>query len=279
TLPPSLLFANPAFLRPCHGIGVPKGIHLHLHAVDLARSPDGQWCVLADRTQAPSGAGYVLENRIVLSRSLPEAFRECHVQRLAPFFGAHRDALMSLAPAGQEQPRVVLLTPGPYNETYFEHAYLARYLGWTLVEGADLTVRDRRVFIKTLDGLQPVDVIFRRLDDGFADPLELRGDSFLGVAGLVEATRAGHVAVANALGSGVVDTPAIMPFLPAVCRHLLGEDLLLRSVATWWCGQSGGLQYVLDHLDRLVAKPAFSTEGREPLFGRELKPSERSALA
>ncbi len=239
-LPPSLVFSNPAFLRPCHGIRVPHGIHLHLHAVDLARSPDGQWWVLADRTQAPSGAGYALENRIVLLRSLPEAFRDCQVHRLASFFRAQRDTLMALAPQPHDQPRVVLLTPGPYNETYFEHAYLARYLGFTLVEGGDLTVRDRRVFIKTLEGLQPVDVIFRRLDDSFCDPLELRSDSSLGVAGLVEAARAGNVTIANALGSGVIETAAIMPFLPALCRHLLGEDLMLPSVPTWWGGQPSG---------------------------------------
>jgi uncharacterized circularly permuted ATP-grasp superfamily protein/uncharacterized alpha-E superfamily protein len=277
-LPPSLVFANAAFLRACHGIRVPRDIFLHLHAVDLARSPDGQWWVLADRTQAPSGAGYALENRMVMLRSLPEAFRDCHVQRLASFFRAQRDTLTMLAPGRQEQPKVVLLTPGPYNETYFEHAYLARYLGFTLVEGGDLTVRDRRVFIKTLDGLQPVDVIFRRLDDSFSDPLELRGDSSLGVAGLVEAARAGHVTIANALGSGVIETPAMMPFLPALCRHLLGEDLLLPSVATWWCGQPAGLQHVIAQLDQLVIKRAFPSETMEPVFGRKLGQREKASL-
>src|SRR5580704_12440352 len=278
-LPPALLFANPAFLRPCHGIAVPRDLRLHLHGVDLARSPDGQWCVLADRTQAPSGAGYALENRIVISRSLPEPFRDCRVQRLASFFRAQRDALMSLAPQQRDQPKVVLLTPGPYNETYFEHAYLARYLGFTLVEGGDLTVRDRRVFIKTVDGLEPVDVIFRRLDDSFCDPLELSGDSSLGVAGLVEAARAGNVTIANALGSGVIETAAIMPFLPALCRHLLGAELMLPSVATWWGGQPKELQYVLQHLDQLVVKRAFPTEAREPVFGRKLSDHEKSLLA
>jgi uncharacterized circularly permuted ATP-grasp superfamily protein/uncharacterized alpha-E superfamily protein len=278
-LPASLVFANPAFLRSCHGITLPGQIYLHLHAVDLARSADGQWWVLADRTQAPSGAGYALENRIVLVRSLPEAFRDCNVHRLASFFRAQRDALMALAPGHRDQPKVVLLTPGPYNETYFEHAYLARYLGFTLVEGGDLTVRDRRVFIKTLEGLQPVDVIFRRLDDSYCDPLELRGNSSLGVAGLVEATRAGNVAVANALGSGVIETAAVMAFLPTLCRQLLGEELMLPSVATWWCGQPKERQYVLDHLDQLVAKPAFALDAREPIFGGKLSAQERSALA
>ena len=188
-LPPALVFANPGFLRPCHGLPVAHGRHLHLHAADLARTPDGAWWVLADRTQAPSGAGYALENRIALSRSLPEAFRDCRVQRLAPFFRAMREMLHALAPHPVDAPRVVLLTSGPFNETFFEHAYLARYLGFTLVEGGDLTVRDEAVFLKTVEGLQPVDVVLRRTDDGFCDPLELRGDSSLGVAGLVQAVR------------------------------------------------------------------------------------------
>ena len=277
-LPPSLVFGNPGFLRPCHGIAVPRGIHLHLHAVDLARSPDGQWWVLADRTQAPSGAGYTLENRIVLSRSLPEAFRDCQVQRLASFFWAQRDTLAALASAPRDTPRVVLLTPGPLNETYFEHAYLARYLGFTLVEGGDLTVRDRRVFIKTLDGLQPVDVIFRRLDDSFCDPLELRTDSTLGVAGLVEAARAGNVTIANALGSGAIETAAMSRFLPSLCRGLLGEELLLPSVPTRWCGDAGDLQYVLEHLDRMVIKRTFPPITGQPTFGRLLSTLQRSAL-
>ena len=277
-LPAPLVFGNPGFLRPCHGISVPRGIHLHLHAVDLARSPDGQWWVLADRTQAPSGAGYTLENRIVLSRNLPEAFRDCQVQRLASFFRIQRDTLAALSPMARETPRVVLLTPGPLNETYFEHAYLARYLGFTLVEGGDLTVRDRRVFIKTLDGLQPVDVIFRRLDDSYCDPLELRGDSTLGVAGLVEAARAGNVTIANALGSGVIETAALSRFLPALSRSLLGEDLLLPSVPTRWCGEPEDLRFVVEHLDRMVIKRTFPPVNELPIFGRTLSAPQRDAL-
>jgi len=278
-LPPSLLFANPGFLRPCHGIRVAGNIYLHLHGVDMARSAGGEWWALADRTQSPSGTGYALENRIVLRRSLPEAFRDCQVHRLASFFRVERDILTSLAPPGRNHPKVVLLTPGPYNETYFEHAYLARYLGFTLVEGGDLTVRDRHVYIKTLEGLQHVDTILRRLDDSFCDPLELRADSFLGVAGLVEAVRAGNVTVANALGTGLIETPAILPFLPGLCRHLLGEELRLPSVATWWCGQPKELQYVLEHLGKLVIKRAFPRDVREPVFGENLTTLELAELA
>jgi len=277
-LPPALVYANPGFLRPCHGLSVAGGRHLHLHAADLARTPDGAWWVLADRTQAPSGAGYALENRIALSRSLPEAFRDCRVQRVAPFFRDMREMLHGLAPRATDAPRVVLLTSGPYNETYFEHAYLARYLGFMLVEGGDLTVRDEAVFLKTVEGLQPVDVVLRRMDDGFCDPLELRGDSSLGVAGLVQAVRAGRVAIANALGSGVLETPAMLPFLPGLCRHLLGEHLMLPSVPTWWCGQPREREHVIARLDDMVIKPAFSRIRREPVFGARLSRRDRTAL-
>ena len=274
--PAALLYANPAFLRPLVNVKVPAHSYLHMLAVDLARSPDGRWWVLADRTQAPSGTGYALENRLIVSDLLPELFRASEVLRLAPFFRAQREALASLS--GREDPRIVLLTPGPHNETYFEHSYLAKYLGYTLVEGADLTVRDRCVFLKTIAGLERVDVILRRVDDDFCDPLELRSDSLLGVSGLVEAIVAGNVQVANALGSGVIESAAIMPFLPGLARHLLGEPLKLPSVATWWCGQAPALGWVLNHLDSVVVKPAFPKSGMEPLFGSELPGPERERL-
>jgi uncharacterized circularly permuted ATP-grasp superfamily protein/uncharacterized alpha-E superfamily protein len=275
-IPAALLFANPAFLRPLNGIKVPKHSHLHLLGVDLARSPDGRWWVLADRTQSPSGSGYALENRTIVSDVLPDAFRTSNVRRLASFFRTQRDVLLGFSHA--KHPRAVLLTPGPFNETYFEHSYLARYLGLTLVEGADLTVRNRRVFLKTVEGLQPVDVILRRVDDSFCDPLELRGDSFLGVAGLVDALSAGNVVVANALGSGVIETAAIMPFLPGLSRKLLGEALKLPSVATWWCGQDYALDWVLDHLDQVVVKPAFPLRAMEPIFGADLAKAEKQRI-
>ena len=204
-------------------------------------------------------------------------FRSSNVLRLAPFFRAQRDALTSLAQ--RNNPRIVLLTPGPYNETYFEHSYIARYLGFTLVEGADLTVRDRCVFLKTVDGLEQVDVILRRVDDSFCDPLELRSDSLLGVPGLVDAIVAGNVKVANALGSGLIETAAVMPFLPGLSRHLLGEKLKLPSVATWWCGQEYALDWVLNHLDSVVVKPAFPSRGMEPVFGAELPQAEKRKFA
>jgi uncharacterized circularly permuted ATP-grasp superfamily protein/uncharacterized alpha-E superfamily protein len=279
-LPPELVFQSPNFWRPLAGYKPPGGVHLHLYAADLARAPDGSFWVLGDRAQAPSGAGYALENRIVVSRLLPGLFRDGRVERLAPFFSALRDSLTSLAPRGREQPRVVLLTPGPYNETYFEHAYLARYLGYTLVEGADLTVRDQQVYLKTLGGLERVDVILRRMDDGYCDPLSLLRDSSLGIAGLAQAARRGNVTIANALGSGLVESAALLAFLPILCRRLLDEDLELPSVATWWCGQDEPRRYVLDHLPELVVKPAFSGQPYfEPVFGGALSAEERAELA
>jgi uncharacterized circularly permuted ATP-grasp superfamily protein/uncharacterized alpha-E superfamily protein len=275
--PAPLLFANPAFLRPLVGVPVPAQSYLHLLGVDLARSPDGQWWVLADRTQAPSGTGYALENRTIVSDVLPEIFRVSNVRRLAPFFRAQREVLTSLTTSNN--PRIVLLTPGPYNETYFEHAYLARYLGFTLARGADLTVRDRRVYLKTVEGLQQVDVILRRVDDSFCDPLELRGDSLLGVPGLVDAVVAGNVKVANALGSGVIETAAIMPFLPGLAVHILGEKLKLPSVATWWCGQDYALEWVEENFDAVVIKPAFPSRGMEPVFGAEISQAEKQTFA
>ncbi|OWK36779.1 circularly permuted type 2 ATP-grasp protein [Fimbriiglobus ruber] len=277
-IPPELLYANPGFLRSCHGIRLPGNRYLQLYAANLGRSENGAWQVIGDRAQAPSGAGYALENRIVLSRTLPEAFRDCRVQRLALFFRAFRDALRAIAPRNRDNPRIVLLTPGPFNETYFEHAYLARYLGYTLVEGGDLTVRDNRVFLKVLGGLQPVDVIFRRLDDDFCDPLELRPDSFLGVPGLVQAVRSGNVAVANALGTGVLEAPALMAYLPQLFRYFLGQDAQIGSVRTWWCGEPTALAYVLSHLDDVILKPAFPSVGADPVCIDELPGEKRAAL-
>jgi len=276
--PPSLVLGHPDYLRPCHGVAVPKKVRLHLYAADLARSPDGTWWVLWDRTQAPSGTGYALENRIVMSRVLPDAFRDGKIERLASFFRTTQNMLASLAKQTDSTPRIVLLTPGPYNETYFEHAYLARYLGYALVEGSDLTVRDQKVYLKTLNGLRQVDVILRRVDDNYCDPLELRDDSLLGIPGLVEAVRSGQVVVANSLGSSLVQTPALTGYLPGLCRQVLGEELLMPSVATWWCGEEKALSYVAENLDHLVIRHTFPSAHGLPIFGNTLSPSEKKAL-
>jgi len=280
-LPAALVFANPHFLRPCHGIKPRDGIYLHLYAADLGRAPDGRWWVLADRTQAPLGTGYALENRIVLSRSLRNLFKMNHIHRLAAFFQAMHNGLM--ARTGRDDPRIVLLTPGASADGYFDHAFLARYLGYTLAGSADLTVRSNRVFLKTVEGLKPVDLIVRGIDAEYCDPIELQSQSGFGVSGLFEAVRAGTVTMANALGSGLVETRAFMAFLPKLCRVLLNEDLILPNTATWWCGQSGARAHVLKNLNNLAIDLAFErrpllTKTSRPVLGGELTANELRAI-
>jgi uncharacterized circularly permuted ATP-grasp superfamily protein/uncharacterized alpha-E superfamily protein len=276
-VPPELVFGHPNYLWPCHGI-VPRGGNwLHVYAADLARAPDGRWWLLADRTQAPSGAGYALENREIVEQVLPEAIRQLNVRRIGEVFSDLREQLLSHGEEG-ENPLAVILTPGPFNETYFEHAYLARQLGIPLAEGTDLTVRDDTVYLKTLAGLKRVHTILRRLDDDFCDPLELRSDSTLGIPGLIGAVRADRVVLANALGTGVLESAGWLGFLPRIAQRLLGETLLLPSVATWWCGERPALDYVVTHLDRLVIKPAYPNQRFEPVFGRNLEGEKRRKL-
>ncbi|MFO0870144.1 MAG: circularly permuted type 2 ATP-grasp protein [Pirellulales bacterium] len=277
-LPPKLLFGHSAFLLPCHGLSVPQDSYLHLYGCHLARNADGRWLVLADRTQGPSGAGFAVENRLVLSRLLPQDFQALHVERLAGFFITLRDTLLGMATRHRDNPRVVLLSPGPRSATYFEDGYLARYLGYTLVEGGDLTVRGGGVFLKTLGALLPVDVILRRVMDEDCDPLELRADALAGVTGLVHAARGGQVALANALGSGFLEAPALMAFLPKICQALLGEELRLPSVETWWCGHPADFELVRRRLSDLIIRPAFQHRAAQPIIGRQLTAAQREEV-
>lgn len=253
-VPAAVIVGHAGFTR---GMGRPSARDprpLVLSATDLGRAADGSWRVLADRTQAPSGLGYALENRKVLSRVLPELYREADLHRMAPYLWALRSSLLQQASGDLADPRVVVLSPGPHSETAYDQAAIATNLGFPLVQGSDLTVRDGWVLMKTFGRLERVDVILRRVDAAWSDPLELRGDSHLGVAGLAEAVRRGRVRVVNGLGSGVLENPALMAYLPAACEHLLGEPLRLASVPTWWCGDPEGLAHVLDHLDTLTVR-------------------------
>ncbi len=268
-LPAALVQGHPGYLRAMQGVRPAGGTWLHIVALDLAQGPDGQWWVVGQRTQAPSGLGYLLENRITVSRQFPQAFADMKVQRLAASYRALMDGIQRMAPEG-EQARIALLTPGPYNETYFEHAYLARYLGLTLVEGSDLTVRDQRLFLKTLGGLEPVHALIKRLDDEWLDPLELRADSRLGVPGLLQVLRAGNLLLANAPGSAPLESSALLGFLPAISRHLLGEALCLPSLATWWCGEDAALREALPLLRGSVIKPTYPRSGLETVMGQHL---------
>ena len=285
-LPPALIHGHAGFLRPCAGMRHLGNVALHFYAVDLARAADGRWWVVADRTQAPSGAGYALENRAIIGRAFPDLLREMKVRPLGEFFQTMRESLAQWGhqcKGGEplresEAPLIVLLTPGRYNETYYEQAYLARYLGLPLVEGGDLTVRAGLVWLKTLSGLRRVHVIMRRVDDDFCDPLELRTDSALGVAGLTEAARRGNVLVANSLGSNLLESGALLGFLPGICENLLGKKLKMPSVATWWCGQPDALKKVIEKLDHLVIKPSFPQLRQFPVFGQDLEGKERESL-
>jgi uncharacterized circularly permuted ATP-grasp superfamily protein/uncharacterized alpha-E superfamily protein len=277
-LPPEVIYAHRGFFRACNTSCLPTQNPLVLYAADLARAADGQIWVISDRTQAPSGTGYALENRTVMSRIFPSLFRDSHPHRLASFFRKLRTTLTALAPQAKEYPRIVILTPGPLNETYFEHVYLAHYLGYTLVEGSDLTVREGRVWLRSLEGLEPVDVLLRRVDDDYCDPLELRPDSRLGVPGLLEMVRRGKISVVNPLGCSVLENPALMAFLPTIAKYYFGHELTLPSVATWWCGQDKEMDYVLANLDRLVVRTIDRAGGALPILGNQLTQSELDEL-
>lgn len=260
-VPPSLLASNPEYLRPLAGIKPADGHYLHFCSFEIGRGPDGNWWVLADRTQAPSGAGFALENRVATTRAFSDIYAEAHVHRLAPFFGGFRDMLQAYRQHPDD--RIAVLTPGPASETYFEHAYIARYLGFMLLEGEDLTVVNNRVMVRTVAGLKPVGVLWRRLDASYTDPLELDQNSHIGTPGMVQALRSGSLSIVNALGSGILETRALLAFMPAICRHLLGEDLAMPSIATWWCGQPSEREHVARNIERMVIGPAYS---RLPFF-------------
>ncbi len=277
-IPPEALFAHRGFLRACQNLSLPGEHDLILHAVDMMRDDQGNMCVMTDRTQSPSGAGYALENRTVMSRVLPSLFRDSQVHRLAAFFQKLRAKLNSLAPNLEKQPRVVVLTPGAHNETYFEHAYIANYLGLDLVQSGDLVVRNGYVWMKSLDGLTRVDVILRRVDDWYCDPVELRSDSQLGVANLLEVVRAGHVIIANPLGSGVLENPVFLKYLPQMAKALLGRELRLQSVNTYWGGDPKDAEYIQNNLDQLVIKPIFRGNGTRSVITSELTANQRKDM-
>jgi uncharacterized circularly permuted ATP-grasp superfamily protein/uncharacterized alpha-E superfamily protein len=253
-LPLELIYNHAGFLRPCSGIRLPGKHQLILYSADVAKSTSGKIWVVADRTQAPSGSGYALENRTTMTRVIPELFNGLKVRHLSPYFTSLRNGLNEIAPHQNQNPRIVILTPGSNNETYFEHSYLSSYLGFTLVQGNDLIVKDNFVWLKTLGGLERVDVIMRRVDDIYCDPLELKAESQLGIPGLLQCVRSGNVSIANPLGSGILENPGLMPFLQPISRYFLSQDLILPTIATWWCGQQKELQYVLENIQTLVLK-------------------------
>src|SRR5712671_1119976 len=271
-LPAVVIAGNPEFLRPLVGVKPAGGAHLRFYAVDVGRSRDGHWWVLGDRTQAPSGAGYALENRLAISRAMPDVYRALAVERLAPFFQAFQADLSKLN--RRDDSRVCVLTPGPMNETYFEHAYLARYLGFLLVEGEDLTVRDNGLFIRTVSGLKRTEVLLRRLDADFSDPLELNARSRLGVPGLVQAVRDGKVVIANGLGSGIAEARGLLAFLPALSETIDGRPLAVPNIATWWLGDPAMRAATGERFDDMVVASAYAGELPRENIGDGVRSSE-----
>src|SRR6201747_918792 len=280
-IPAAAIAGSNEYLRSVCGIKPPGGRYLNFYAADVGRGPDGRWWVLGDRTQSPPGAGYALENRLVLSRAFASLYKSMNVERVAPFFEAFRDSLR--ASADRDEPRIGLLSPGPFSETYFEHATLARYLGFLLVEGDDLAVSGDRIHIRTVAGLKRLDVLLRRVDSNFLDPLELDASSHLGVPGLIDVLRKNGVVVANMPGSGVLEARALLGFLPSLSRRFLGEDLKMPHIATWWCGQKSAREEVLDRIEDFAIEGAYSRSvpgfpGHGPVLAGELSPTDRDRL-
>ncbi|MFD1292242.1 circularly permuted type 2 ATP-grasp protein [Lutibacter holmesii] len=277
-IPFEVVFSHRGFLRDCDQIQYKTAKQLLIHSADLARGPDGRMWVVNDRAQAPSGMGYALENRLSINKVVPEVFGDINVEQTSSFFKDFNQLLLKSAPTNKENPTVVILTPGPHNETYFEHSYLSSFLGYPLVKGSDLVVRDGKLWMKSLKGLKQIDVIYRRVDDVFMDPLELREDSYLGVAGLLEVVRLQNVAIVNPVGSGILENPGLIPFLNSVCKYFLNEDLILPQIASWWCGQEKELKYVLNHLSSLVVKRIDRTHREHIYFGEFLTKKELQNL-
>lgn len=269
-VPPEFLYAHPKYQPAYHVAHLPDERRLHLCGSDMARSADGRWWTSGFRTRAPIGLGYLIENRVMESRLFPEVYHDPHVHRIAPFFVTLRDRLRSLAPVIGPNPRIVLWSPGPSSASYFEDAYLARYLNYTLALSGDLAVRQGRIMLKTLHGLLPIDVLFRRIDDDACDPTELDRRSNQGVSGLVEVMRGGQVGVLNGLGADLLESPILFAYAQSLCNTVFGKPLILPPVATWWCGEAKGLDYVLSHLDSLVIRPAFGRSDSEIALPGEL---------
>ena len=280
-VPAAAIAGSAEYLHSLCGVNPPGGRYLHFYAADVGRGPDGRWWVLGDRTQSPSGAGYALENRLVLSRAFAALYKSMNVERVAPFFEAFRDSLRACA--DRDEPRIGLLTPGAFSETYFEHATLARYLGFLLVEGDDLAVSGDRVHIRTVAGLKRLDVLLRRVDSNSLDPMELDASSQLGVSGLIDVLRKKGVVIANMPGSGIMEARALLGFLPSLSERFFGTNLKMPHIATWWCGQKAAREEVLSRLDDFAIEgaygsvvPGFSAHG--PVLAAELSSDERERL-
>ena len=273
-LPAHVVYGNEGFFPQCYDIKIPADNQLIMCAIDFARGPDNRMWILDSRTQSPSGSGYTIENRRVISKYVPELTKGLALNRLSPFLNKFQSSISKLSHSKNGQPNVVYLTPGPQTETFYEHTFIASHYGYTLVMGDDLMVREGKVWLKSISGLEQVDVIIRRVDDEFCDPLELREDSHLGVPGLLQAIRLDNVVVVNSPGVSVLENHAIQPFMEGACKHFFNEELLLPNIATWWCGQKKELDFVLNNLNTLVIRKATGRERHRSIFARTLSQQE-----
>jgi uncharacterized circularly permuted ATP-grasp superfamily protein len=278
-IPRELIYSAKGFLKPCVGLKPPAGIWCHITGTDLVRDKDGQWYVLEDNLRCPSGVSYVLENRRVMKSSFPQVFRTMEIEPVHEYPSHLLDTLLNLAPANLADPTVVVLTPGIYNSAYFEHSFLAQQMGVELVEGRDLVVADGYLQMRTTKGLKRVDVVYRRIDDDFIDPKVFRPDSHLGIPGIMEVYRAGRVAIANALGTGVADDKVIYAYVPEMIRYYLGEEPILPNVPTYMCWEPKQQEHVLANLDKLVVKAANESGGYGMLVGPHATPEQRQEFA
>ena len=277
-VPHEVIYGHRGFLRQCDGIELNTDKFLSLYSADLSRGPDGRMWVVNDRAQAPSGMGYALENRTITKRVLPDLYKNIHVSPQDQFFNEFNQLLINAVPNQKPNPTIVVLTPGPHNETYFEHAYLASHYGYPLVRGSDLVVRGGKLWLKSLKELKQVDVIYRRVDDIFVDPLELREDSYLGVAGLLNVIRNKNVSVINPIGVGIIENSGLIPFMPAIAKYFLNEELILPQIATWWCGQKKELDLVLSNISNLVVKRIDRSNRESIVFAEFLNKKELKEL-
>lgn len=267
-IPPEIIFGHKGFSHEVYNFGLKEHFHLYFYALDMARGPDGKMWVINDRTQAPSGLGYAVENRLTMNMIGKELYPESEAKKLSVFVEEFKKLLKKLTHG--DTTKAALLTPGPHNETYFEHAYLSSFLEINLVQGDDLLAKNGSLWLKSLSGLKPINTLLRRVDDRFCDPLELRSDSKLGVAGLVDAQRQDHLCMVNPIGSAIVENVGLNPFMSAICHYFLDEELILPQIATWWCGQKNELDFVLEHLDRLIIKKIDRTQTLKTYVGKHL---------
>lgn len=276
-IPAEVVYGHQGYLNEVFDFGNKEDFNLYFYAVDMARGPDGKMWILSDRTQAPSGLGYTIENRLTMNGVAQNLYPDIINKKLFTFVEEIKEILKKLT--GGDLSKAALLTPGPHNETYFEHAYLSSFLEIALVQGEDLLSKNGSLWLKSLSGLKKIDTLFRRLDDRYCDPLELRSDSRLGVAGLVDSMRQNNLNMVNPLGSAILENIGLNPFMEKICEYFLGEKLLLSQIATWWCGQQHELEFVLENLDRLIVKKIDRTENMRVYFGKKMSTKERDALA